>query len=306
METRIRTQRFGIRDIFTEGWRVFQPNWLTISLIALCVYAPIGIMSLLAQLDFQMPGLAPIGNCLATMAALLIAHSVDMAIQRQAGQQFYRPNLLIFGPMAFCAGVPLLFIFLQLKLGAWMALFAYGWVSPIATAAIGFVVEKAIQGQDTTWEEAIWHGLSRWPSGIATNIVAGLFLFGLAFLLVIPGVIWAVYYSFSIYAVALRGTWGEAALDYSKNLVQGQWLRVAGIWSVAMGASFGAPLIVGLPFWIVAAMSAVPVFVIVAVALSSVAIGLFTVVTVVWFLNLDYLKSRAGSVMERPRGERPD
>jgi hypothetical protein len=46
--------------------------------------------------------------------------------------------------------------------------------------------------------------------------------------MLLGGIIWGVYYSFFVYAVALRQVSGKAALDYSKATVQGEWWRVFG------------------------------------------------------------------------------
>lgn len=60
-----------------------------------------------------------------------------------------------------------------------------------------------------------------------TYALAGIILTILAFLLILPAVIWAVYYSFLPYVIALRDKVGKAALDYSKSVVRGRWWRVA-------------------------------------------------------------------------------
>ena len=63
---------------------------------------------------------------------------------------------------------------------------------------------------------------------ILTGLLAMLIVFGLTLLLIVPGVIWVIYYSFFLFVVALRGLSGKPALDYSKAIVKGQWWRVFG------------------------------------------------------------------------------
>ncbi len=74
------------------------------------------------------------------------------------------------------------------------------------------------------------------PSIIAA-ILAGLaVLFGLA-LLIVPGVIFAVWFCFISQAVALDGISGKDSLKYSKRLVAGRWSAI--FWRIfAMGAIF--------------------------------------------------------------------
>ena len=47
-------------------------------------------------------------------------------------------------------------------------------------------------------------------------------LFGLSLMLLIPGIMWAVYYTFIMQAVVLKRLSGTKAVAYSKSLVQGR------------------------------------------------------------------------------------
>ena len=234
MDTRIKTQQFGIGDIFAEGWRVYRSQFV------------------------KDPADHPVCVC--------PPRNLQLAIEK----------------------TPL-----------WLWTLATSLFAPIASVAIAYVVERTIQGQDVAWGDALRHGLSRWPSIFGTSFVAGLILLGLTLLLIIPGVIWSVYYAFYIYVVALRDIGGKEALDYSKNLVEGQWWRVAGIWLVITAVLYGVTLIVALPFVIVASVSGIQILVNVAGAINSVAAALFTVIMVVWFLNIDYLKNAVPAAGER-------
>ena len=68
--------------------------------------------------------------------------------------------------------------------------------------------------------EAFKQAFSRWGSCIGTSIIAGLMVLGLAFCLIVPGIIWAVYYTFIVQIVILKKISGKDALDYSKSLVK--------------------------------------------------------------------------------------
>lgn len=162
------------------------------------------------------------------------------------------------------------------------------WVGCIATVGIAAIVEGAIFGTDLLWGDAMRKGFSRWGSAVGTSILAGFILLGLTLLLIVPGIIWTVYYTFWLYVVALRGIGGKTALDYSKNLVVGQWWRILGITIVIAIVDLITGFIVNIPFWFL------PDNIIVNV-LSNTSMdivgGLFTVTSIVFFLNTDFLKS---------------
>ncbi len=65
-----------------------------------------------------------------------------------------------------------------------------------------------------------------WKGAIITNILEGFITFALLLLLIIPGIVWSVYYIFSSQAVTLHNLTGKEALNYSKFLVRGRWWKV--------------------------------------------------------------------------------
>lgn len=163
-------------------------------------------------------------------------------------------------------------------------------ISSIATMSVAYLVERSLLEQDVTWKDALRLGFSRWPSAIGTGLLAGIILLGLFLLLIIPGIIWSVYYSFWLYVVALRHVGGSTALSYSKSLVKGQWWRVLGIQLVLGLIGF----VVGfLITWPSTQLPDNPFLDLVFNLAVDVAGALFTVMTVVWFLNVDYLKHPA-------------
>jgi len=169
---------------------------------------------------------------------------------------------------------------------AFIALF-FGLITSLATA---FIVEKAIQGEKIGWKAALRLGFSRWGSAIGTELLYGIILIGLTLLLVVPGIIWYVYYVFFIFVVALRGIGGKSALDYSKNLVKGQWWRVAGIFLLIMIPTYLTNFIITKAFTF---LSTFPIMNFIATTISVVIVALFEVMLVIFFLNTDYLKNPA-------------
>jgi hypothetical protein len=98
----------------------------------------------------------------------------------------------------------------------------------ISFMALFMLIDSSVAGSSRSWNEAFRQALSRWGASVVTTFLAGLIVTGLTLLLVVPGIVWGVYYIFFLMAVSVRGLSGKAALDFSKGLVKGQWWRVCG------------------------------------------------------------------------------
>ncbi len=121
-------------------------------------------------------------------------------------------------------------------------------IGVLATMALARLIESSVSGEPITWSTALRHALTRWGASIWTALLGGMIIVGMCLLLIIPGIIWALYYSLFVYVVALRGLSGKEALDYSKGIVKGQWWRVFGYLLVIIVLEIIACLIVTLPF----------------------------------------------------------
>ena len=75
---------------------------------------------------------------------------------------------------------------------------------------------------------------------IITGLMLFVFLVGLTTLLIIPGIIYSVYWTFTTLVVLFKDKSGKAALDYSKSLVKGRWWKV-------LGCIMLVSLLVGIP-----------------------------------------------------------
>ncbi len=64
-----------------------------------------------------------------------------------------------------------------------------------------------------------------WP-GIVVTILTGLVVFGGTLLLIIPGVIFAIWFTFAIYGVAIHNIRPMEAMKTSKAMVDGRWWKV--------------------------------------------------------------------------------
>lgn len=163
--------------------------------------------------------------------------------------------------------IDILFIFLLLVLPTWSLSLvhvekivppgAYWLLSPLlalvsllialpAKIALAKLVDDTIKGEKSGWREAIRFAISRWGVVTGTSLMLGGILIGLSLLLILPGVIFGIYFIFAIYVAALKPEGGGAALDRSKALVTGQWQRVFGV-SLLLGFLSILPVIVYYP-----------------------------------------------------------
>lgn len=102
-------------------------------------------------------------------------------------------------------------------------------VSLLELAAASWLVQNYLRGLTLGWREALQYAISRfWPMAV-TGVMTSVIVFGAAILLIIPAVIFGIYFSQAAYAAALRDLSGWAAIDYSRQLVKGNWWRVFGI-----------------------------------------------------------------------------
>lgn len=76
-----------------------------------------------------------------------------------------------------------------------------------------------------------------WPS-ILASLLGGLIILGGMFLLIIPGIIFSIWYAFVVYAVAIDNQRPIEALRASKSLVVGRWWAVC-IKFIVPGIIFG-------------------------------------------------------------------
>ncbi len=156
----------------------------------------------------------------------------------------------------------------------------------IVITSIAIIIEKTVQQKDVTVLTSVKSALSMWGSATVTYFLYILIYIGLSLLLIVPGIIYSNYYSFFMYAVALRGKTGMEALQYSKKLVEGQWWRVFGILlgiSLILGV---VPLIILFPF---IRIHTNPYWMLIPNAFLYLIVALSTVMEGVLFLNNDYV-----------------
>lgn len=163
------------------------------------------------------------------------------------------------------------------------------FVGMISMMGVALIVENTIKNGncEISWREALRKAFSRWGSSVGTSMLTVLIIVGFMLLLVIPGVIWSLYYIFVMQVVILRGIAGKAALNYSKSLVKGRWwnvfwkLLVLGLINIAIGVTIGfcsvlAPDVIGI----------------IAETFFNIVTAFYIVGTTIIFLNLDYISQK--------------
>ena len=165
-----------------------------------------------------------------------------------------------------------------------------GFFGILATIAIAFIANSALKNKDITWQESLKLAINKWLKAIGTNLLAGILLFGLFILLIIPGIIFSIYWHFILYVVIFTDKWGLEALKYSKELVQNRWWK-----------TFGYALLFGGLALIVGAIASMPIYfmadnIFLYVAgdlIIDIAIAFFSVLSVVWYFAWDSSKIKS-------------
>ena len=153
---------------------------------------------------------------------------------------------------------------------------------------IALVVEGWMNGETVPGSEAFEKAISKWMDATWVHILQFLAIALGSLLLIVPGIIVAVFFLFSIQVVALRGERGKSALVYSYSLVGWQWWRVFSV-VLAIFLFVGVPVIAAYQLWdgpeSPAMMRMIPP------AISYILSPFSMVAMTVFFLNMDYLKN---------------
>jgi hypothetical protein len=94
------------------------------------------------------------------------------------------------------------------------------FILPLTNAAVIWAVAQLYLGQPITAAQALRHGLARLGPLIGTSILMYLAIFGGLILLIIPGILFALWFGLSQHVVVIEGIAGSPALGRSKKLVR--------------------------------------------------------------------------------------
>lgn len=186
----IANNRYTLDDVFYEGWQVFRDIvWKAFPIVFVCAF----VVSVLSAMTLD---IIPLEEWMARYERFAQDEEFALKFQIKIVQ-------MVNGLFS-----SVIFLFAQLV------------VIKFAEASI---VKRPITGG-----EALRAACGRYPRAIWTSLLAGLILLGLFMLLIVPGFIWSVYYTFMLYVIAITSLSGKAALDYSKSLVKGSFWRTLG------------------------------------------------------------------------------
>lgn len=115
---------------------------------------------------------------------------------------------------------------------------------------------RSLKGEKAALQDIYKTALKKLPMAILISVLVGLAVIGGTLLLVIPGIVFAIWFNFSIYTYTLEGKTGVEALKESKILVKGRWWSVIWrlfivnlFWGIITSALiFGLSAIIRFPF----------------------------------------------------------
>ncbi|MCU0653678.1 MAG: hypothetical protein MUD10_05470 [Candidatus Pacebacteria bacterium] len=184
----------------------------------------------------------------------------DLVLAVAAGKFLMVVLVVLFSPFAQTASKEVLQQFAQIL---------DALIGMVLAMAIAWRVKTGIDGPAANFSESLTKGCWRWPAAILTDLLKCVFLLApfalyfataatgnvmflaLFFFLLIPMIVFAVYWFFSTYAVLLKNKSGVAALGYSKEVVRGR-----------AGQVFGYALVLGLIVGFAGVLAVIPLILI--------------------------------------------
>ena len=157
----------------------------------------------------------------------------------------------------------------------------------LITLVIAWIVKTKALGGQLDWQAALQKGLSRWLPAIGTSILMAIFLAVLFMLLIVPGVIYLVFWAFAIYVVILNDKSGMEALSYSKSIVKGKWLTVF-LYCLVIGIMMA--IVAGIINGIIGAAGSGTVVIFLQGVVGDITNAFFLIASVLLYLNLESLK----------------
>ncbi|MFZ2456112.1 MAG: hypothetical protein WAX07_06520 [Candidatus Altiarchaeia archaeon] len=218
MESDIYKKEYSLTEIISAALALFRDNAATILALTLLISVPVTLINIAASGIFSIDWMSDPSITPEEFSTLLSESMGDVIMS-------------------------------LLTLGAISVMLSF--VSLLSSMALAFYVKSCLDGKKIDFSTAYSRAFGRWPSAIWTSIIQAIILIFLFLLLIIPGVIYSVYWSFALYAVALGGKSGKEALSYSKKIVQNRWWTVLGYAIVfgIIGFILTIPIVIALGFF---------------------------------------------------------
>jgi len=112
--------------------------------------------------------------------------------------------------------------------------------------SLALIFAVSDQQQEKSLGNCFGNAWSKLISGLWIDVLRGLVVFAGFLLLIVPGIIFAVWFSFSKYVLVSEGKKGSSAMKRSKELVEGHWWDVLGRFAFIALVSFVAGSVLGL------------------------------------------------------------
>lgn len=169
--------------------------------------------------------------------------------------------------------------------------FILSFLNVIGIMAGSFITEYYVtKGKDdNVWKISLQASLDRFLPSTLTNIIGGIIILFMTLLLIVPGIIWSIYYAFMVQVSMLRNLSGKEALNYSKKLVEGKWGKT-------FGRLLASCITVAFPFFIaLVALSLIGGVIdkLLSGFISDLMTTFVAIPTTLVFLNYDYLSKKA-------------
>ena len=103
-----------------------------------------------------------------------------------------------------------------------------GILSLVASLSIIYVLNNEPKKGGLTFGQSLKGGLGFLVAGILVTLLVIIFLIPLFLLLIVPAIIFGIYWAFSIYALVVDKTTIRGALKKSHEVVKGRWWKVVG------------------------------------------------------------------------------
>ncbi len=205
MENLVPEQRqYSLEEILSITFNIIKKHWLKFLLIGVIVYLPLLILANFLDKSYLLNIIPKV-----ILDQPLSGSSAFAGMGGFGAFGTFREMITSLIPMYYFA-IGLLF---------------FGFLVNFCFAEI---VQKCAHGEEPTLKEALMASIKKYPVGLLTYIIAGISLFFLTFALIVPGIIFGVFWTFFMIVIILRNRWGIDALRYSFHVVRGRWWRVLG------------------------------------------------------------------------------
>jgi len=205
MKSSIYKEDYSFQQLLSASWDIFTQKFGIILIILFLSVIPANTISETVK-DL------PLGRGITSMFLLVLISIIAWGISMLS-------NLALAFYVKSCFDAKTLLVLISI--------IAWG-ISMLSNLALAFYVKSCFDAKTISINDAFSMALRRWQPAITTSILMGLLLIPAFICLIIPGVVFAVYWSFALYSVALAERSGMKALEYSKSVVGDRWGYVFG------------------------------------------------------------------------------